>query len=132
MQETGRQNRETVERETVLCDGQSAQDELRAKVVSPHFSKNSATRIEPLKRINKRVDRQNRELADREKLLGIALDADVGLGAKGVPPRVREELVDQVGAREKVAEKVEAQNRELAQREKGPGGLAKFKTMSFG
>ena len=34
VKETGLQNRETVERETVLCDGQSADNELRSKEFS--------------------------------------------------------------------------------------------------
>ena len=68
--------------------------------------KNSATRFELLKRTNKKVDRQNQDLADREKVLGVAPDAGDGLDAKDVIPHIPEELVDQVGALEKVAEKV--------------------------
>ena len=57
-------------------------------------SKKSATWFELLTRPNKKVDWQNQELADREKVLGVAPDADDELRAKVVLPHIREELVD--------------------------------------
>ena len=58
------QKQETVERETVLCDGHGADDEVRSKVVSPHSLKELGDTVRGLEEDNKKVDRQNRGLAD--------------------------------------------------------------------
>ena len=61
MKETGKQNQETVERETVPCDGQSADDELRAKVVSPHAPKELGDSVRALEK-DKQESRQTKDI----------------------------------------------------------------------
>ena len=93
---------------------------------------NSATRFERLKGTNKKVARQNRGLAEREKVLGVAPDADDGLGAKVVLPHVHEEPDDPIGDHEKGQSRRPTGKVEIRQIEKRSSGLAKWKTKSYG
>ena len=110
-------DQDPADREKVLVAGKMEDEGLRPNSVSPHVPEELDDKTRALEKVAKKVDRHNREPADRESVLWAGEMEDGDLRPNPVPPHVPEELDDKIRALEKVAKKVDRQNREPAGRE---------------